>query len=74
MCSVIYLGMDDENIYKEYKFNCIGISNKEIDFNREDRIQLLLVEQCPSGAHMNIGLGGNSYIGVKAKWIRKYLQ
>ena len=67
LCSVINLGMDNEEGYEEYVFTCLGIFTEEIDFTEDDRFELLLVEQCPSDSYVRINLKGDSYIQAVVK-------
>jgi len=67
LCTVLRLGLDKENVYEDYEISCLG-SSDEINFNKGDRIELLLVEQCPTGASIDIKYG-NSYIQMIPKII-----
>jgi hypothetical protein len=68
ICNVIKTGIDKEDEYKEYKFDCEGKFNEEIDFDLSDRFQLMLTEQCPLGSDATINIKyEDSYIQVKAK-------
>jgi len=67
LCETIYLGIDDESDYKKYEFLCNGKYDSEIDFDKGDRIELLLIEQCPNGASSEIKLESKSYIEIIPK-------
>lgn len=67
LCSILKTEFDNEGNYEKYQFICPGISESEISFNENDRIELSLDEQCPSGSTAHIELKGNSYIQTVAK-------